>query len=475
MYLPLAFRSLLQIWSIANVFKSPSAEYREELAGAMPPTAAPAAGPPATGASSWLYVNAILTDTEFFLPVVDAEVAEHMAGQLWGARAESPGTKSYFRRVADIALASMLLDSTDTAGALALEERGMALAATALRVNYAAGGDGESVIRVDLREFAAFVRDPGARVNCVLQPLSGRAQIDMRVPEAAEHMEAQRLNLAAAAIQRHWRAYRARREMRSAMGASAGAATVGSHAMAALTATASQRRIARSSLSGADDTATDRGRQWRLVDELVMDVASPHTRSLLESYRRSSQDRTTLMYLSQYRAMASTVVRVDVGPVTVRAAFSHIPFWQAAVDGVQRVMLQPSAAPASTAAKGLGRSNSPSGGSSSGLRAQPFRPASLQVTGALQTAALVLCNDKPETFGAPDVLQYSLCGASVAYDAATLLPDRPANKAGRLSVSTYASFLNSGTSRWEPLYELWPVQVEFVDINSAMYLSDRKT
>lgn len=58
---------------------------------------------------------------------------------------------------------------------------------------------------------------------------------------------------------------------------------------------------------------------------------------------------------------------------------------------------------------------------------------------------------------------------------ATLLPDRPPNKAARLAVSSYASFLNSGTSRWEPLYDSWPVQAEFVDIVSPLYLSDRKT
>ena len=103
-----------------------------------------------------------------------------------------------------------------------------------------------------------------------------------------------------------------------------------------------------------------------------------------------------------------------------------------------------------------------------------FKPHSIQVSATLQHVAAVLCNDKPETFGAPDVLQITFCEATIGYDAATMLPDRPANKAARVVVSTYASFLNSGTSRWEPLYDLWPVTAEFVDIKSPMYLSDRK-
>jgi hypothetical protein len=31
------------------------------------------------------------------------------------------------------------------------------------------------------------------------------------------------------------------------------------------------------------------GRPWQLVDELVTDVASPHTRNLLQQYRKESQ------------------------------------------------------------------------------------------------------------------------------------------------------------------------------------------
>ena len=114
----------------------------------------------------------------------------------------------------------------------------------------------------------------------------------------------------------------------------------------------------------------------------------------------------------------------------------------------------------------------------------------------------------------------------LAYDMATLLPDRPPNKAGRwharlhrkclpvlictraqsglvrqrgnrrsrcpparlsvqlispspyagrVSVRSHAAFLNSSTSRWEALWGSWPAQAEFVDIVSPVYLSDRQT
>ena len=518
----------MQISSIANVFKSATADEREAAGDDVPSVPF---HPPVPGPSSWLYLNVILTEMEFFLPVLDVEMAERMAAEVWGDgiaglgaaggggggggmpdffTAGAPGgnattsgsvphhqQRNSFQRIADLALAAMLLDSTSAPGALALEERGLALSATALRFGYAAGGDGNMVMRIDLRELAAFIRDPIARANCVLQPFSCSAEINSQVPEAAEHLEMERLDRAATLIQRQWRRYSARQALRTRIENQAqGVIPAVANFIVGNTRRSINGRGA-SSVSQHDDEYR-RSVQWRLVDELVMDVASPHTRSLLDSYRRASRDRSQLMFLSQFLTVSTTVVHIKAGALTARAAFSHIPFWQTALDGVNRVVLgitssSPSggavvvANPALTAPSSVGRGGPPAplpsqpslnrsntDISTSKTELNPFRPHSLQVTIALENVAAVLCNDKPETFGAPDVLQLSFCEATLAYDAATMLPDRPANKAARLALSTYASYLNSGTSRWEPLYDLWPINAEFVDIKSPMYLSDRK-
>lgn len=68
---------------------------------------------------------------------------------------------------------------TDTA--LRLEQRGLAATWSGLRVAYAAGGDGESDTRVDLRNFAAFVRDPTALVTCLLLPHCCSVRLEMQV------------------------------------------------------------------------------------------------------------------------------------------------------------------------------------------------------------------------------------------------------------------------------------------------------
>lgn len=90
------------------------------------------------------------------------------------------------------------------------------VSSTALRVSYAWGGDGETDLRVDLRELAGFVRDPGARVNCFLLPLSCTVALRRVVPQAAEAEEVERLHAAAATIQRAWRMFCIARALRAA-------------------------------------------------------------------------------------------------------------------------------------------------------------------------------------------------------------------------------------------------------------------
>lgn len=65
---------------------------------------------------------------------------------------------------------------------LSLEERGLALSMTALRVAYSKGGDGEQGVNLDLRQLAAFVRDPAAIVTTALLPLSCSATFMSKVP-----------------------------------------------------------------------------------------------------------------------------------------------------------------------------------------------------------------------------------------------------------------------------------------------------
>ena len=45
-------------------------------------------------------------------------------------------------------------------------------------------------------------------------------------------------------------------------------------------------------------------------------------------------------------------------------------------------------------------------------------------------------------------------------------------QAGRVMMRLWASFLNNSSSRWEPIWENWPLHLELMDIVSPIYRSD---
>ena len=63
-------------------------------------------------------------------------------------------------------------------------------------------------------------------------------------------------------------------------------------------------------------------------------------------------------------------------------------------------------------------------------RTAGFRPSKLKMEAALQSIAVVLCNDQPQTFGAPDILQLSTNQVLVHWSQDTAFPDRPPNQVG---------------------------------------------
>ena len=70
----------------------------------------------------------------------------------------------------------------------------------------------------------------------------------------------------------------------------------------------------------------------------------------------------------------------------------------------------------------------------------PFRQARLRMSAVIQNVSLVLCNDQPQTFGAPDVLQLSAADVAVQFAQHTQFPDRPPSQV-RAGVSRFRVWL----------------------------------
>ena len=68
------------------------------------------------------------------------------------------------------------------------------------------------------------------------------------------------------------------------------------------------------------------------------------------------------------------------------------------------------------------------------LQDADFRPTSVDVKGTAQAVSLVLCNDKPTTFGAPDVLDFCADNLKLSFTLDQSFSDRPPNQVASLDV-----------------------------------------
>lgn len=156
----------------------------------------------------------------------------------------------------------------------------------------------------------------------------------------------------------------------------------------------------------------------------------------------------------QHKETSSTHMRLTLGSCTFRAAFSHVPFIQSVVWMTNTMILQPS--PGNLTADtnlpttlSAGEKASPHcalrrpepgclaqlavlrgtlsvrRASEQEAAAREFRPSILRVDGTMQSLSLVLCNDKPQTFGAPDVLRLTVEQLVFKYATDQRFHDRP--------------------------------------------------
>lgn len=417
----------MQISSLANVFNTGTRKDREF--GDHPEVSEKEQD----DITSWMYINAVVTDTEAFVPVVDAQIASNMISELWNPKTQED-QRNEFERVSDIILATMLIHSAEASGSLSIEDKGISMDASVLRFCYAMGGDGEIVMISDLVDVALCVRDPDARIHTLLHPMCASLKLKMQQPEAAERRELNILHDAARTIQKFWRMYCIKKRL---LGYVHGKKSNSGDGM-------------------NDQKNTGLVSHWKLVDKLAVDVASPRTKALLDEYQ-SKQDSNISLVQYQSKSLAVQTFQVHIGVFKFRLAFSHVEFWKSVVDSAKTIVLHDTAdKPTDNQTKDI------------------FRPSGLKIAASFDRISFVLCNDKPETFGAPDVLQFCFSDGVASVDTAALLPDRPPNAVGHISMVLNSSYLNSGTSKWEPMLNPWPVRAEFLDSNGSNFVSDRK-
>ncbi|KAK9867091.1 hypothetical protein WJX84_006946 [Apatococcus fuscideae] len=458
------FLSDLSFMDAASSIFQPPTEIAEETGDPLHTAAAAAAAQvQQKGAlQPWLYLNIIAVNSQFLLPVFDMVTIGDCVQKNFGGGAER---LNMHERMADVILEAVSNALEGKGTAVSLENKALALTWSAVRFAYAMGGDGQADMRIDIRRIAAFVRDPAACVTCLLLPLSCSAHLQISTPQVIERAEQEKLTRATKLIQRWWRRRRWQQSAeRSRRSRPAGERPKLTESDVAMDFAA---RLGRPILRVPDQE------QVSMFDTLVESVASPRTRKLLQEYQHLAKASSTTSgnpaagHPGMSRSPSVISLTAALGDLTVRAAFSHIPLAQSALWMVDNIMMK--AAPG----------NMMTGTTASTVELPKpqdadFRPTSVDVNGTAQAVSLVLCNDKPTTFGAPDVLDFCADNLKLSFTLDQSFSDRPPNQAATLELHIMASFLNNSSSRWEAICESWGVKAEMVDNISPIYRSDQQ-
>ncbi|KXZ47067.1 hypothetical protein GPECTOR_38g304 [Gonium pectorale] len=149
-----------------------------------------------------------------------------------------------------------------------------------------------------------------------------------------------------------------------------------------------------------------------------------------------------------------TAISLKLDTAVFRGSFSNIPLWHSLVDDLglaSSLMIQ-----------------------NNGLFASwSFRPSSTALDVDVKSLAIVLCDDKPKSYGAPDILTAAAERLVLQYTTDKRYLDHMPEQSGCLSLLLSAQFLNNSTGRWEHLMEPWPAEVHLSDPINPIFKSSR--
>lgn len=88
-----------------------------------------------------------------------------------------------------------------------------------------------------------------------------------------------------------------------------------------------------------------------------------------------------------------------------------------------------------------------------------FRPMKVTVDLSVNMASLVICNDRPQSYGAPDFLLLSTKGIALEMYSERLLPNRRPDIGIQFEAESKVDFLNNSSGSWQQLMAFWPIDV----------------
>ncbi|GFR40085.1 hypothetical protein Agub_g633, partial [Astrephomene gubernaculifera] len=233
----------------------------------------------------------------------------------------------------------------------------------------------------------------------------------------------------------------------------------------------------------------------KLALELLVEQATARASGLLEQHKlslpTSSTTQVTLENLLSRHAAVSTIT-FELDTAVVRGSFSNIPVWHALMDDMGLALgliqankglfapapglLQATRMPAVAKAPPGLRTGVPASQAEAVAYSKAtwnFRPSTMYVDVHVKSLAFVLCDDKPKSYGAPDVLTAAMERLALQYATEKRFCDHAPEQSGCLSLLLSAQFLNNSTGRWEHLLEPWPAELHLSDPINPVFKSSR--
>ncbi|KAF6253188.1 hypothetical protein COO60DRAFT_1463300 [Scenedesmus sp. NREL 46B-D3] len=458
----------------------------------------------------WLYFNLVIKDSQVFLPLLTPHLDSNAAGEQQGA---GPSPFTVLRDVVLRQGSNLTAEDIDRGNGQPMEQLGVALTFGALRFGYFYGGDGEVITRMDVRNLAGFIRHGSALITNWLLPLpSAKLELRQEWPVVEEHRTLLPLLMWASSwaagpqpsqytVHCRWLRFKHRvrllrrakekmeREARRHRHKHRAAGAAGSEDAADLQLSESILNRKGNKILGGQDTAsgsyaTSAARAAATAaatpEQRLLALACEHAEELFGERVTSDWHNTWARQghsqplhaggamfgqsssgmFGVYKRKARSELLVTVAPITVRAAFSNIRTWNILQADVQ---LAGQSMPKASAC------------GHPGLTSRSMCWRTLRCTVELAAVMLMLCDDKPQSFGAPDVLQVAARGVSLVHASEARFPRTAPERAGKLHVEggLAVNILNNSNSKWEVLLEPWPLLVSLCDPINPLAKADR--
>eukprot|EP00873_Tetraselmis_striata_P032816 jgi/Tetstr1/453080/TSEL_040115.t1 len=438
-------------------------------------------------ARPWFYFNFLYSQSQAFIPIVspalgstsgysqrsDGVTYNNAATALVArccAKANRSGWKNYMKYIEGKQDQYSLPDLTAT---------GICATMSALRFGYFMGGDGETRMLVGMDNNAVSVRHPHACMSVVALPFSMTAQLSMQRAEAEMNRNIQ----AARKIQR-WFRYRLRvrrwraRYQEHQEGAKSLLDSMDDtedYNSDSASPPANPSRFAHQFMAQLASPVLDDEEMpssMATVDGLVSTLSDDRFRRALESVK--AKEMQTVSYgpggetaSRMANVPMTTSLELNCSAITVRAAFSHVFLFRelatlfagppSDMESQPSVAAHPEDHPEESSE--IEHSTSEMEPIPTEGEISQFRPTVTQLKASVDTFCIVLCNDRPHSYGAPDFFMFTSNHVSAVVYSEKNLPNQPADVVAQMSVVTMAEYLDNSSGVWSRLLSPWPLDL----------------